>query len=91
VQPRPQQLQHQDSTRYNLADITASLARLGTSDANHGTGSDSGSLAPSGAASTTSSMPVPLPCPPLPVSEPLTGEKAIHSGFMREALDMVRV
>jgi hypothetical protein len=91
AQPLPQQLQRQEPARTNLADITTSLARLGTDDANGGTGSDSGSLVPSGATSATGSMPVLLPCPPLPISEPLTGEKAIHSGFMREALDMVRL
>lgn len=86
----PQQLHSQDPTRSNLADITASLARLGTVDVNGGIGDDSGSLSPTDATSTTGSIPVSLPCPPLPISESLTGEAAVHSGFMREALDMVR-
>lgn len=87
----PQQLHSQDPTRSNLADITASLARLGTVDVNGGIGDDSGSLSPTDATSTTGSIPVSLPCPPLPISESLTGEAAVHSGFMREALDMARL
>ncbi|KAB5559768.1 cytidine deaminase-like protein [Coniochaeta sp. 2T2.1] len=41
--------------------------------------------------SAPNSLPVFIPCPPLPIPEPLTGEKAIHSGFMRDALDMARL
>jgi hypothetical protein len=49
--------------------------------------------APASAASPSASPGRPslafVPCPPLPISAPLSPEKAIHSGFMREALDMV--
>lgn len=50
---------------------------------------DETSTSQSPSSPSRSSLPVYIPCPPLPIPEPLTGERAIHSGFMREALDMV--
>lgn len=72
-------------------ELSERLSRLELNAVNGGTtGAGDAAASPSPSSPTPSSLPVFVPCPPLPIPEPMTGERAAHSGFMREALDMVR-
>jgi tRNA-specific adenosine deaminase 2 len=72
--------------------LTDRLSHLDLNAVNGGgtAGAVDTTASPSPSSPAQTALPVFIPCPPLPIPEPLVGERAIHSGFMREALDMVR-
>lgn len=93
-QPRPQPQPQPQLGKAEAADkLSERLSHLDLGEANGNPAGSADVTAPPSCPSTPSPNPLPafVPCPPLPIAEPLTGERAVHSGFMREALDMVRV